>query len=295
MPETPAKPSRIAFIGFGEAATAFVSGWGEGRPEEIAAYDVKTDHAVTRDAMRDRYRDHRVAGSDDPAGALAGAEAVFCVVTADRAVEAARAAAGWIPEGAFWFDCNSCSPGSKRAAAEVLEDVGARYVDVAVMAPVHPKKHKVPLLVSGPHAAEACAVLQALDMSPKEAGTAVGEASSVKMLRSVMIKGLEALMAECFLAARRAGVEERVLASLMASDPEVEWARRATYNLERMMVHGTRRAAEMREVAVTVTELGLPNLMAEATSRWQDIVADTGAEPGEAEFIGRLDRVLSKL
>ncbi len=112
------------------------------------------------------------------------------------------------------------------------------------MAPVHPKRHETPILLSGPEAEAALPVLTSLGMLPRVTGVRVGEASSIKMLRSVMIKGLEALTAEAMLAARKAGVEGAVIASLQASDPGIDWEKRSAYNLERMMVHGERRAAK---------------------------------------------------
>lgn len=291
----PSKPDRMAFIGFGEAATAFLDGWGADRPRHVSAFDIKTDDPETRDGMVGRYRAHSVHGSDTSADALAGCEVVFCLVTADQAVAAAQAAANQIGRGALWFDCNSCAPDSKRHAADVIEASGARYVDVAVMAPVHPKKHRVPLLLSGAHTDAAAAVLEALGMCPEVAGDAVGQASSIKMLRSIIIKGFEALTAECLLAARRAGVEDQVLASLEESDPDIAWRRRGAYSLERMLVHGARRAAEMREVASTVGALRLPNVMSIATAHWQDEMAKLGVDPGDEDLSGRLDRALSAL
>ena len=163
------------------------------------------------------------------------------------------------------------------------------------MAPVHPKKHHVPLLVSGPHEGRAEAILKSLGMRPTVVGGGIGGASSVKMLRSVRIKGLEALTAECFLAARKAGVEEAVIASLQASDPGIDWARRGSYNLERMIVHGTRRAAEMAEVVATVEALGLPARMAHATENWQATIGAMGLEGGEDHLAARADRVLGQI
>ncbi len=292
MGDMQAKPERLAFVGFGEAATAFLAGWGDNRPAHVAAYDFKTDAPDQRADMLARYGQHRVAGAGTIGEALEGAEAVFSVVTADRALEAAEAAAS-LPSGVLWLDCNSCAPDTKRRAAEVVEKAGGRYVDVAVMAPVHPKRHHAPLLIAGPHAEAAREVLLALDMRPEIAGEAVGDASAIKMIRSVMIKGFEALTAECFLAARRAGVEERVLASLQSSDPYLDWRKRGAYNLERMIVHGARRAAEMREVAKTVGSLGLPNGMSAATAIWQDEIAGQGVEAGEDDLIARMDRILA--
>lgn len=280
----------ITFIGFGEAAMAFATGWPPGRAGLMRAYDL-----ADPDRMQPRYACTGVTGCADPAAALAGAATVFCLVTADQALQAAETAAACIAPGTLWLDGNSCAPQTKQAAATVIAAAGGRYVDLAVMAPVHPLRHRVPLLVSGPHAQAAVTVLVALDMQPRIAGPEVGQASSIKMLRSVMIKGIEALTAECLLAARRAGVEAQVIASLQASDPGTDWPGRSAYNLERMLVHGTRRAAEMREVAATVAALGLPDGMSAATARWQDLLAATGAEPGPADLAARLDRVLARL
>ncbi|AUH32649.1 NAD(P)-dependent oxidoreductase [Paracoccus tegillarcae] len=295
MSKPPERPENVTFVGFGEAASAFVAGWGEGRPDFIRAYDIKTRTDDTRTVMTDRYAAHEVDGKADLQAALAGAETIFCVVTADQALTAALAAAPWIRDGALWLDCNSCAPGTKRRAAGVIEAAGGRYVDVAVMSPVYPKFHHVPLFLSGPHAAMAAGILRALDMRPELAGDEVGRASSIKMLRSVMIKGLEALTAECFLAARRAGVEDEVIGSLERSDPDIKWRERGSYNLERMMVHGARRAAEMQEVAITVDQLGLGGRMAAATADWQKLIADLGVPPGEDDLIARADTILSRL
>ena len=230
--------NRIAFMGFGEAATAFVEGWDQLRPAHVSAFDIKSANAATRDVLLARYKEDDIDGAASAGEAVADVEAVFSLVTADQALVAAQSAASALAPGALWLDGNSCAPDTKRAAAKVIEAAGGRYVDVAIMSPVHPQRHRVPLLVSGPHAADAEAFLRALDMRPRIAGDSVGRASTIKMLRSVMVKGMEALTAECLLAARRAGVEDDVIASLEASNPEVHWRRQGAYNLERMMVHG---------------------------------------------------------
>jgi len=286
---------RVAFFGFGEAANAFLSGWALGDPTRITAYDIKVDDPETAPAMRSRIAHAGVTGVSTPHAALVDAQYIFSVVTADQALAVAQSASGGLMPGALWFDCNSCAPETKRRAAEVIEAAGGRYVDVAVMSPVHPKRHLVPLKIAGPHAEDGAAALRRFDMRPEVVGDKVGQASSIKMIRSVMIKGLEALTAECFLAARRAGVEEEVLASLEASDPDIAWRKRGSYNLERMMAHGTRRAAEMREVAVTLADLGLPNHMSAASAEWQDQVANTGVAAGEDDLFDRLGRLLSRL
>ncbi|MBU1317052.1 MAG: DUF1932 domain-containing protein [Alphaproteobacteria bacterium] len=288
--------SNIVFMGFGEAGHAIASGWSKTRPGTVRAYDIAL--AETGDearAVRDRCSDAGIEAVESLQQALAGARLVFCLVTADQALEAARTASPDLERGALWLDCNSCAPQTKEKAALVIEAAGGKYVDVAVMAPVYPKRHQVPLLLSGPHAQKAAGLLEQLEMRPTITGGKVGDASSVKMLRSVMIKGLEALTAECLLGARRAGVEEAVLASLQASDPGIDWRARSAYNLERMMVHGARRAAEVEEVCVTLQELGLPDWMSRGTVAWQRAVATLGLEPGEDDLTARTDLILSRL
>ncbi len=286
---------RIALVGFGEAASTIFSGWELADPTTVRAFDVKTLSAAHADAMRSRYRAAQISGCETLADALDGATVIFSLVTADQALVAAESAAGALSTGALWLDCNSCSPETKRRAATAIETGGGRYVDVAVMAPVYPARHRTPLLVSGPHAEAAIARLKTLDMRPTFGGDAVGEASAVKMIRSIMIKGMEALSAECVLAARRAGVDATVLASLQASNPEIDWPVRSAYHLERMMAHGARRAAEMREVAATVRELGLPSRMSEAAAFWQDEIAALGLDAGDDALAPRADCILARL
>lgn len=208
-------------------------------------------------------------------------------MTADQAVAAAKQAAVHLERGAFWGDLNSCAPSSKRQAAGVIEAAGGRYVDVAVMAPVHPRRNMTPLLIAGPHAERIAPILADLPMAACVVAGGIGAASSIKMIRSIMVKGLEALTAECMLAAVAAGVEDEVLGSLMKSHPGTDWPARAAYNFERAMVHGHRRAAEMEEVAKTLADLGLPADMARATVDWQRRIAGANlAGPDDAKGTG---------
>ena len=250
----------LALIGFGEAGMAFAGAW----DAPVRAFDIKTDNPATAEAKRADYLSYGARGTATLAEALAGADLIISVVTADQALAAAEAAAACLKPGALYCDFNSVAPDTKRAAAVVIEAAGGRYGDVAVMSPVHPARLAVPLLVSGPHAGEAIAALTAIGFSPERVEGPVGRASTIKMLRSVMVKGMEALTAECFLAAYEAGVVEEVAASLGKSWPGFDLKERADYNLERMLVHGLRRAAEMDEAAKTVAALTLDNAMTRA-------------------------------
>ena len=218
-----------------------------------------------------------VIAGESPADIIPHSMLVLSVVTADQSRAAAEACAKFIKPGAIWFDMNSVAPGTKRATAEVIEAAGGRYVDVAIMAPVSPLQLEVPLLLSGSCAEEAAISLQSLGFANmRVVGSEVGRASAIKMIRSVMVKGLEALTDEMMAAANAAGVADEVLASLDASEKTIPWAQRAAYNLERMATHGLRRAAEMEESAKTLLSLGVAPVMTRGTVYRQREAAGKG-------------------
>lgn len=260
----------IALIGFGEAGCTFATaaGW-RGRAR---AFDILSSR---RSAMQSAG----VIQCDSAAEALADSALVLSLVTADAALAAAKGSAPDLPPGALFCDCNSVAPQTKRAASAAFGDASGRYVDVAILAPVNPARMAVPLLVSGPTADNAAAALRdAGFVAVRVVGGEVGRASAIKMIRSVMVKGIEALTAEMMLAARAAGVEDEVLASLDASEKRESWTARAAYNLERMTTHGLRRAAEMEESAKTLAGLGVEPVMTNGTVRRQREMAGRGLD-----------------
>lgn len=260
---------KIAFIGMGEAATAFITGFGRARRQDIAAYDIKSRNPLTAAEIDERAAKLGINACPIPEEAVSDAQLVFSSVTADQAVSAAESYAQLLSSDAVWCDLNSCSPESKRQAHAIVEKSGARYLDVAVMAPVYPKLNMTPCLMSGPGARELHPKLSRLPMNIRVVGDDVGRASSIKMVRSIMVKGLEALTAECTLAAVAAGVEDEVFSSLASGAGSLDMPARAAYNFERTMVHGVRRSAEMDEVTKMLSDLGLPSSMSQATSDWQ--------------------------
>jgi 3-hydroxyisobutyrate dehydrogenase-like beta-hydroxyacid dehydrogenase len=268
----------VSLIGFGEAGQAFTLGWKNAQAVGVVSvFDIKTqsDSPSVATAKKADYQKFEVIGCEDYENAVSGGGAVFSLVTADQAHEVARQASRYIEKDAFFFDCNSCSPGSKRKSAEVIETAGGRYVDAAVMAPVHPKLHQTPILLSGPHAREAEDFLNdALAMSVKTVDGDIGASSTIKMVRSILMKGLEAVILECVLTGRRAGVDELVLDSMEKTYPGFEWKKRSAYMMERAATHGIRRSAEMREVANTVRELGFSGSMSDAAADWEQMIGE---------------------
>ena len=244
---------RVSLIGFGEAAQAFADGAGW----DARGFDIANRHA---DFVR-----LGVACDRESSATVAATGLILVLVTADVSLAATRDISRDLAPGALWFDLTSVAPGTKRAAAALVEGAGGRYVDAAIMAPVHPRRRGVPILLAGPHADTGHAALAAAGFTDlRVVAGPVGAAAAIKMIRSVMIKGIEALTAECVIAAHRVGAVDEVLGLLGA-----EWAEKADYNLERMLVHGRRRADEMGEVAATLADLGVDPGMSRATAVWQ--------------------------
>lgn len=258
---------RISFIGFGEAGQAIASGLREGGIEQIAAWDIlfpETSGAKLK-AAAEKFG---VRAATSAADAVAETDMVISAVTAASSLEAARSVGPHLKGNPYYLDINSVSPGRKRDTEKLL-DGKARYVDVAVIAPIHPKRHQTPLLIAGPHADAITPLLDELEMKLTVVPGGTGKAAAIKMIRSVMIKGLEALTLECFLAASRADLLEEVTKSLKNNYPTLDWTAIANYNIERMASHGERRAAEMEESSLTLKELGMEPLMVDATVKRQ--------------------------
>ena len=252
----------IALIGFGEAGQHIGRGLAAAKLK-VRAYDIRHSEP----ALVDTARQGGVSLRDAPAPAIEGANLIFSLVTASSAVEAARAAAKHLKPGQTYIDFNSVSPMTKRAVADTVAPSGAEFVEAAIMAPVPGPDHRVPALVSAPAAAAVAARLNALGMNIEVAGDRIGDASLSKMLRSILIKGIEALMLESLVAARHVGIEERILDSVQKTLPGIDWRALAAYNLERTAAHGKRRAAEMHESAATVAELGLDPFVTQGIAR----------------------------
>ena len=252
----------VVVIGFGEAGSSLCIGWNRCN---VRSFDIKQTNPDLKTAKCTEMEDLGVYAAEDMRAAVDGADLIFSTVTADQAFDAASSAAPWLKPGAFFFDLNSCAPSTKQKSAAVIEAARGRYVDIAVMATITPHYHHTPMLICGDHSSAALAALQILDMTPKLVPGPVGRASTIKMVRSILMKGMEALTAECFWAALKAGVVDEVAASLDASQTDRSWKEQANYNVERMTTHGIRRAAEMREVRKTMIDLGITPDMTRGT------------------------------
>lgn len=264
----------IALIGYGEVGRILAEDLrAASAGHTVVAFDLKL-HTEAAPVLRSHAERHGVRLADNASQAVRGAELVISAVTASQAVSVAKACANSLPAQAFFLDFNSASPGAKIEAAGYVNAGGGRYVEGAVMTSLPPNRIRVPLLLGGPFAHALLPQLSALGFNAKVASEKLGVASATKMCRSIMVKGLEAMVIEAFTTARHYGVEDQVIASLYESFPGIDWEKQGAYFFQRVIEHGRRRSEEVHEVAVTVREAGLSPWSADGTAHRQAWVAD---------------------
>jgi 3-hydroxyisobutyrate dehydrogenase-like beta-hydroxyacid dehydrogenase len=274
---TDPKNWNVGLVGYGEVGRILAEDLRQ-QEVKVIAYDLKLRSDEAGGALRDHAARYGVALTSSHADLAAQADFIVSAVTASQAVPVALACAPTVKRGAWFLDFNSASPGAKRRAAEVIDGHGGRYVEGAVMTSVPPKRIKVPLLLGGAGAEALEPLLVELGFDAKVASGELGVASAVKMCRSIMIKGFEAMTIECFTTARAYGVEDAVLASLAETFPGIDWEKQGAYFFQRVIEHGRRRSEEVREVAETVRETGLAPWSAQGTAERQAWVADLADE-----------------
>ena len=266
----------VGLVGYGEVGRILAEDLRK-QDVKVSAYDIKLG-GEQAGPLRDHAGTFGVQLASSHADLAARADLIVSAVTASQAVPVAGACAPSVKKGAWFLDFNSASPGAKRRAAGLIDGAGGRYVEGAVMTSVPPYRIKVPLLLGGGNARDLAPLLVDLGFDAKVASEQLGIASAVKMCRSIMIKGMEAMVIESFTTARAYGVEDAVLASLAETFPGINWEKQGAYFFQRVIEHGRRRAEEVREVAETVRDIGLTPWSAQGTAERQAWVADLADE-----------------
>jgi 3-hydroxyisobutyrate dehydrogenase len=264
------RPVTIGFIGFGEAGFTIGNGLRSAGLEQLLAYDIAADTPDRGPLIRQRAATAGATLTPASEELVRSADVILSTVTCSAALDAARQTAPWLGTRHVYADLNSVSPAVKRDIAAVIDGAGASFVEAAVMAPVLPYGQRVPMLVGGPAAQHFLELMEPFGMQLERLDGPLGKAAAVKMCRSIVVKGIEALLAECVLAAAPYEADEKVFASLQETWPGIDWKTLADYTTGRLVVHGERRAREMEEVAETLRAIDVDPIMAEATARRQD-------------------------
>lgn len=279
---------QVCLLGFGEVGQALAVDLTARGVSGLVAWDIL--FPVPDSGPRRASEAKGVRAGTSIEDAIPGTDLVISAVTAAQDVAAARSVAPHLKRNAYFLDVNSVSPGAKVEASQIVAAAGARYVEAAIMSPIAPKRAASPMLLGGPHAAEFLPLARQLGFAGASVfSDRIGSASAAKMCRSVVVKGMEALLGESLLAARRYGVENAVLDSLSSLLTTENWRVQARYMISRSLVHGRRRAEEMREVARTVGEAGFEPRMSSACAVWQDWAAAHRAAAAHEDLDDMLD------
>jgi len=284
----------IGLLGFGEVGTALADDLADRQDLALRAWDIRF-----ADPASEPSRSLLARPAIKPARSAAefgrGCALVISAVTAAEDEAATRSVLPGLADGCRVLDLNSVAPSTRRRCAELVAAAGGRYVEAAVMSPIHPRGIASPVLLGGPEAADFLPLARSIGFSGASVCSAeLGIASATKMCRSVIVKGMEALFAESMLAARYYGVENDVLDSLRDLLASRGLRELAHYMIERSVEHGKRRAEEMREVAMTVRDSGVEPWMSLACVQRQAWAADFSSALGQPELAATLDSIRSQ-
>ena len=261
------KEIRIGFVGFGEAGFHLAMGLRSAGATQICAYDIQ---AKSLEKIQLRAAEAEIELVDSNQLLAEKCDVILSTVTANKAMEAAQQNAPFLNANHFYADLNSISPNLKKSIGALIDGRGARFVEIAIMSPVPPHAHRVPMFLGGKFAPEFVELFSPFGMNLEIISKEIGAASATKMCRSIMVKGMEALLLECVLGAVPYGVDERVFATLEETMPGMNWKKMASYMVGRVIEHGERRARELEEVAVTLRDIGVEPMMTEAIVKRQD-------------------------
>ena len=267
---------RFAIIGFGEAGSNIAKTLREVGVDGIATYDILLDDPNTRPAMLQKAETLGATPHDTLSDAVADADIVFSTVVCKASLPVAQEAAKHLRPEQFYVDFNSISPGLKRQVAETIAGGGGRFVEASVMGGFPGTGHRAPTLLGGADAKDYMALIAPLDFKVDFVQDDVGLASAIKMVRSIMMKGMESLYLECMRAANHFGIEQRVLDTIDKSTAGRSATDGANLTMPRTAVHAGRRADEMAQVALTLQEIGMEPTMAQATEKNLRWCADLG-------------------
>jgi len=291
---------KLGLIGYGEVGKTFACGLlGQAGVSKSSAWDLQFMAPATQAKELAHAHAAGVSAVLSMQALCETSDLIIAAVTASNALTVAQQAAAHLQPGSYFLDLNSASPTTKQHCAAVIHQAGGKYVEAGVMTSVPPYGIKVPMLLGGEHAAGLALVLQSWGMDAKPVSDKLGVASAIKMSRSVMIKGLEALLIESYATARAYGVEDQVLPTLQETFPGINWSEQGAYLFSRVVQHGQRRAEEMREAANTVRDAGFEPWMASATADKQQWMADQAAAgvfqdlPQDAPWQDYADRLLA--
>jgi len=255
----------IGFVGYGELGQCITAGL-SAAGADVGVFDLFVEAPETVKSLQDKADQAGIILAKTRAELAERSDIFISAVTCSDAVTAARQMAPYLSEKHIYVDLNSTSPAVKKDVCAVIEGAGAKFVEIGVLGGIPTMGYKVSLLLCGDEAETVAACLSGFGMDTECIIGKTGAAAAVKMFRSIVVKGIEALFLECVLAAEPYGATEQVLETIEQNYPGVG-KDLANFFMTRTANHAERRSHEMEEVAETLRAMGLDPIMAEASAK----------------------------
>jgi 3-hydroxyisobutyrate dehydrogenase-like beta-hydroxyacid dehydrogenase len=256
---------RIGIVGYGEAGQAIAQGLCSNRGSSISVFDIKFNDEELRESLRLRAQEQGVIVEDDMGSLIANNGMILSLVTGEVATQVVRDSLSFIKEGKVYVDMNTVSPRKKILMGELIEQKGGSFIEVAILGAIASYGFKSPMLVCGKRANQLVNVFAKMGFNVKFVSTEIGKASYLKMLRSVFAKGVEALLLEMLVAAKRCDLVEPLMGAIVEHMDHSSFNDIANTWLTTNAIHAERRTEEMEHVIETLNELNMKPIMAEAT------------------------------
>lgn len=288
----------ISFIGFGELGAGLAERLGASGAHEMRAWIRERSDRAADSALNERVASAGVERRLSLGEAVAGADAVLSVVPGSASRPSAERAAELLDRGTLYVDLTTTAIADKEAGARAVQQAGGRYVDAAVLGAAAVAGVTLRIVASGDGASEWRDLSRCDGLSTQVLEGPAGRATQLKLIRSAYMKGRDALVVETLLAARRIGVENRLVASIEGAGERVPFSDLADRVLRSLALHAGRRAKELGDSADALLAAGVDPRLAQAGADVLRRVADAGLREefgGErpesgAEVLALLDR-----
>jgi len=264
----------LGFIGFGEASYHLCKGLKSDGIQSIYSFDKMHDHNEIGPLLDKKSQEVGVKLVTSLEELAQNSEIIFCATSAKFAVAIAEEISPSLNQNHIYVDLNSASPGVKRKISEIITKANARFVDGAVMEPVPPNGHRVPIKLSGNGSKELNETMRKYGMVLDVVNELPGSASAFKMSRSIFVKGFTALLLETLQASHRFGIEEEILESISTTLHSKPLNELADLLITRTAIHAERRVTEMNEVIDTLNEIHVDPAMATQTKHVLQTIVD---------------------
>ncbi|NPV45068.1 MAG: NAD(P)-dependent oxidoreductase [Firmicutes bacterium] len=265
---------KIGFIGFGEAAYFISVGLNQQGVTGMVAYDTMAQHPTMGMLVQKRAQESSVALLESASAVARMVDVLFIAVPSSYALDVCREVVGDLHQGQIYADVSASTPATKLEIWKLLEPTGVLFVDAAMLGSLPQYKHRVPIAASGNGAEAFCDVMSPLGMCITLTGEQPGAASAIKLVRSIFMKGLGALMCEMLQAADAYGVANEVIASIGKSLDGIPF----TKHLDRLVIgtaiHASRRAAELKGSIKMLKECALDSTMSVASMHKHEMMSE---------------------